>query len=124
MTPTGKTPSSLRLTEISQNETTDLQVLMHLLLSPEIVTAFAIAGDLTFNPLTDTLINEDGQVGEAGRTDRVMNCRQRDFLLMTPDIRLLQKMAVQCKVVVKPDSQRLQLLEPFPAWEGTDIDGT
>jgi aconitate hydratase len=38
--------------------------------SPEIVTALAIAGDLTFNPLTDTLINEDGEQVKLDRAER------------------------------------------------------
>ena len=39
---------------------TAIQILMGFVASPELVTAFSIAGDLSFNPMTDTLINEDG----------------------------------------------------------------
>ncbi len=56
----GKTRSSLPSTGISPNVTTVTPSTHAFVASPEIVTAFAIAGDLTFNPLTDTLTNEDG----------------------------------------------------------------
>jgi aconitase A len=50
--------------------------------SPELVTAMAIAGDLGFNPLTDTLINEDGEeVMLDGQ--QVMNCQKTDLMLKT-----------------------------------------
>lgn len=88
--------------------------------SPEIVTAFALAGDLTFNPLTDTLLNEDGE--------QVMLDEPTGFEL-PPQGFSVEDAGYQApaedpdsvQVLVSPDSQRLQLLEPFPAWEGTDI---
>jgi len=88
--------------------------------SPEIVTAFALAGDLTFNPLTDTLLNEDGE--------QVMLDEPTGFEL-PPQGFSVEDAGYQApaedpdsvQVLVSPDSQRLQLLEPFPTWEGTDI---
>ena len=56
-----KIPSLLPLTGILPNGMTETRIPMLSSPVPEIVTAFAIAGDLTFNPLTDTLENEDGQ---------------------------------------------------------------
>jgi aconitate hydratase len=90
--------------------------------SPEIVTAFALAGDLTFNPLTDTLLNEDGK--------QVMLDEPAGFEL-PPNGFSVEDAGYQApaedpdsvEVLVSPDSQRLQLLEPFAAWEGTDITG-
>jgi aconitate hydratase len=90
--------------------------------SPEIVTAFAIAGDLTFNPLTDTLINEDGQAVKLDEPQGLMappkgyDVEDNGFLAPAEDGSAVQ-------VVVKSDSDRLQLLEEFKAWEGTDLKG-
>ena len=61
--------------------------------SPEIVTAFAIAGDLTFNPLKDKLKNKNGEyVSSMNHPD--LNCPLKDFLLMIRVTCLLQKTAV------------------------------
>ena len=90
--------------------------------SPEIVTAFAIAGDLTFNPLKDKLKSEDGK--------EVMLDEPTGFELPPKgfsvedagyDAPAADGSGVQVKV--SPESQRLQLLEPFAAWEGTDLKG-
>jgi aconitate hydratase len=90
--------------------------------SPEIVTAFAIAGDLTFNPLTDRLKNEAGE--------EVMLDEPSGFELPPNGFSVedagYQPPAMdgdEVQVAVSPESQRLQLLEPFPEWEGTDIKG-
>lgn len=90
--------------------------------SPEIVTAFAIAGDLTFNPLKDKLKSEDGK--------EVMLDEPTGFELppkgfSVEDAGYEAPAADGSGVVVKvsPESQRLQLLEPFAAWEGTDLKG-
>jgi len=90
--------------------------------SPEIVTAFAIAGDLTFNPLTDKLKNKDGQ--------EVMLDEPAGFELPSKGFDVedagYQAPAVDgsgVQVVVSPDSDRLQLLSPFAPWEGTDLKG-
>jgi len=88
--------------------------------SPEVVTALSIAGDLRFNPLKDTLINEHGQ---AVRLDEptgiplpVRGFDVEDYGYQAPS-------ADGESVVVKvdPASERLQLLDPFSAWEGTDL---
>jgi aconitate hydratase len=90
--------------------------------SPEIVTAFAIAGDLTFNPLKDKLKSEDGK--------EVMLDEPTGFELPPKgfsvedagyDAPAADGSGVQVKVA--GDSQRLQLLEPFAKWEGTDLKG-
>ena len=90
--------------------------------SPEVVTALAIAGDLTFNPLTDTLTNEAGE--------QVMLDPPSGFELPPNGFDVedagFQQPAEDgsgVEVIVSPESQRLQLLEPFPVWEGTDLTG-
>ena len=90
--------------------------------SPEIVTAFAIAGDLRFNPLKDTLRND---LGEDVMLDEPTGFElpPKGFSVDDPGYQAAAKDGSKVKIVVNPDSQRLQLLEPFKAWEGADLKG-
>lgn len=90
--------------------------------SPEIVTAMAIAGDLTFNPMTDSLTNEAGvQV----RLDEPKGLELPPKGFAVEDAGYQAPAEDGSKVEVKVDikSERLQLLEPFMPWEGTDLTG-
>jgi aconitate hydratase len=90
--------------------------------SPELVTAMAIAGDLSFNPLTDTLTNNRGE-------QVMLDAPSGDELPLNgfavDDAGYQQPAAdgSQVQVAVSPTSHRLQLLDPFPAWEGTNLKG-
>jgi aconitate hydratase len=88
--------------------------------SPEIVTALAIAGDLTFNPITDSLVNEKGEKVKL----------EEPYGIEMP----LQGFAVEdngylepatdgsaVEIIVAPDSKRLQLLAPFEPWDGKNL---
>ncbi len=90
--------------------------------SPEIVTAFAIAGDLTFNPLVDTLTNE---LGEQVKFDEPMGIEMplKGYAVEDAGYQAPAEDGSSVEVKVDPKSSRLQLLEPFTAWEGTDIIG-
>ncbi|WP_080056619.1 aconitate hydratase [Spirosoma aerolatum] len=90
--------------------------------SPEIVTAFAIAGDLTFNPMTDTLTNE---AGEQVKLDEPAGIEQpvKGYAVDDAGYQAPAEDGSSVQVIVSPTSDRLQLLAPFPAWEGTDIKG-
>ena len=90
--------------------------------SPEIVTALAIAGDLTFNPLTDTLINEKG---EAVKLDPPYGDElpSRGFDVEDAGYQAPAEDGSGVKINVMPDSKRLQLLYPFAAWSGNDLKG-
>jgi aconitate hydratase len=90
--------------------------------SPEIVTAFAIAGDLTFNPLTDTLKNRNG---EDVKLDEPTGIELPPNGFSVEDAGYQEPAAdgSGVQVVVSPESSRLQLLEPFAAWEGRDLLG-
>ncbi|MDP2385258.1 MAG: aconitate hydratase [Bacteroidota bacterium] len=90
--------------------------------SPEIVTAFAIAGDLNFNPLTDTLINEEGV---AVKLDPPTGDElpAKGFAVDDPGYQAPAADGKSVEVKVSPTSERLQLLAPFKAWEGTDLHG-
>jgi aconitate hydratase len=90
--------------------------------SPEMVTALAIAGDLSFNPLTDTLINDKG---EAVKLDPPAGDELpvRGFAVEDAGYQAPAEDGSSVEVNVKADSKRLQLLYPFAAWEGTDLKG-
>jgi aconitate hydratase, mitochondrial len=90
--------------------------------SPEIVTAFAIAGDLTFNPLKDRLKNEDGQEVMLDEPTGV-ELPPNGFAVEDAGYQAPAADGSGVQVIVKPDSQRLELLAPFAAWEGTDLKG-
>ncbi|NML21017.1 aconitate hydratase [Pseudoflavitalea sp. G-6-1-2] len=90
--------------------------------SPEIVTAFAIAGDLTFNPLKDKLKNEDGQEVMLDEPTGV-ELPPKGFSVDDPGYQAPAADGSGVQVIVSPESQRLQLLAPFAAWEGTDLKG-
>ncbi len=90
--------------------------------SPEIVTAMALAGKLTFNPMKDKLVNEEGQevMLEEPKGEELP---AKGFDVKDPGYQPPAEDGSQVEVIVKPDSERLQILEPFPAWEGTDMKG-
>jgi aconitate hydratase len=90
--------------------------------SPEIVTAFAIAGDLTFNPLKDKLTNENGEQVMLDEP-KGLELPPKGFAVDDPGYQAPAKDGSNVQVVVKPDSQRLQLLAPFTPWEGADLKG-
>ncbi|QXV65815.1 aconitate hydratase [Mucilaginibacter sp. 21P] len=90
--------------------------------SPEIVTAFAIAGDLTFNPLTDTLTNANGEqvkLDEPQGIEMPIN----GYAVEDAGYQAPAEDGSQVQVIVSPESSRLQLLAPFSPWEGTDLSG-
>ncbi|MBK8044264.1 MAG: aconitate hydratase [Haliscomenobacter sp.] len=90
--------------------------------SPEIVTAMAIAGDLTFNPLTDTLVNEEGQAVKLDPPSGVelpsKGFAVEDAGFVAPAI---DSFAIE--VHVAPDSNRLQLLDPFKPITAEQLSG-
>ncbi|HNR35699.1 MAG TPA: aconitate hydratase, partial [Candidatus Hydrogenedentes bacterium] len=90
--------------------------------SPEMVTALALAGRLSFNPLTDTLTNEDGVEVRLDPPEGVA-LPPKGFAVEDPGYQAPAKDGSQVEVVVSPASERLQLLDPFPAWEGRDLTG-
>ncbi|PPL02458.1 aconitate hydratase [Parapedobacter indicus] len=90
--------------------------------SPELVAAIAISGDLSFNPITDTLVNDKG---ESVRLDPPSGDElpQKGFDVEDAGYQAPAQDGSSVVVAVSPTSDRLQLLDPFPAWEGTDING-
>ncbi|MEJ7914185.1 MAG: aconitase family protein, partial [Chitinophagaceae bacterium] len=90
--------------------------------SPELVTAFAIAGDLTFNPLKDKLTNENGEQVMLDEPTG-LELPPNGFSVEDAGYQPPAEDGSAVPVAVSPDSDRLQLLEPFQAWEGTDVKG-
>ncbi|WP_138476344.1 aconitate hydratase [Dyadobacter bucti] len=90
--------------------------------SPEIVTALAIAGRLTFNPLTDKLINTEGEEVMLDEPTG-LELPARGFAVEDAGYQAPAEDGSKVQVLVSPTSDRLQLLEPFKEWEGTDLKG-
>ena len=90
--------------------------------SPEIVTAFALAGKLTFNPLTDTVVNAGGEMVKLDPPKgdelpkRGFTPGERGFVEPVSD-------GGNVQVKVDPTSDRLQILQPFAPWENKDLEG-
>ncbi|MCB9263604.1 MAG: aconitate hydratase [Lewinellaceae bacterium] len=80
--------------------------------SPELVTAMAIAGDLTFNPLTDTLINEDGQEVKLDPPTGI-ELPTKGFAVEDAGFQPPAADGSNVEVKVDPKSDRIQLLTPF-----------
>jgi len=89
--------------------------------SPEIVTAFAIAGNLTFNPLTDTLPGINGPV--KFDEPRGVEAPPRGYAVEDAGFQAPAADGRGVQVLVSPSSDLLELLEPFKPWEGTDLKG-
>jgi aconitate hydratase len=88
--------------------------------SPELVTAIAISGKLTFNPITDTLVNSKGEVVKlsepVGLNLPKVKPENIDKGLLKPE-----RSQSGDEVAIDPDSDRLQLLSPFSPWNGKDL---
>lgn len=90
--------------------------------SPEMVAATAISGKLGFNPITDTLVNKDGEEVKLDPPTgfelppKGFDVDDNGYIEPAED-------GSGIKIVVKPDSERLELLTPFDAWDGLNITG-
>ncbi|CDR39248.1 CYFA0S03e01310g1_1 [Cyberlindnera fabianii] len=87
--------------------------------SPELVTAYAIAGDLRFNPITDTLVGADGKEfklkAPSGDSLPVRGYDPGENTYQAPPAD-----RASVNVIISPESDRLQKLTPFKAWDGKD----
>ena len=90
--------------------------------SPEMVAAVAISGRLDFNPINDTLINQDGEEVKLDPPTGMelppsgFDVKDNGYLEPVEDGSSVQ-------VVVKDNSERLQLLTPFKPWDGQNLSG-
>lgn len=90
--------------------------------SPEIVTAFAIAGDLTFNPMKDKLVNQDGVEVMLDEPSGI-ELPPKGFDVEDAGYQSPAEDGSGITISVAEDSKRIQLLAGFAPWEGTDIKG-
>ncbi len=111
--------SSLLSTGISKKRNDGNAETLAFIGSPEIVTAFALAGSLKFNPLTDSLTGTDGKQFKL-TAPTAQELPEKGFIADEEGFIPPAKDGDQVVVDVKPTSERLQLLEPFEAWDGND----
>jgi len=90
--------------------------------SPEIVTAMAIAGDLTFNPVTDSLVNEKGEQVKL-QEPQGLELPLQGFAVEDNGYQAPAEDGSSIEVVIDPGSDRLQMLTPFEPWDGEDMTG-
>ena len=90
--------------------------------SPEMVAALAIAGRLDFNPITDTLLNDQGEAVKL-TPPYGEELPSKGFAVDDPGYQAPAEDGSNIEVVVSPTSNRLQLLTPFAPWDGENITG-
>ena len=88
--------------------------------SPEIVTAIAIAGDLTFNPVLDSITNKNGEEKTLTPPEG-FKLPPKGFDVKNLGLKEPNSNLSDIKIKVNPDSERLQLLKPFNSWDGKNI---
>ncbi len=94
---------------------------MNIIGSPEIVTALALAGRLSFNPLTDTLTGADGQPFRLEPPQPAPDVPAENFARGASSYEDPPEDGSDIELTVAPDSERIQLLQPWPAWDGNDL---
>ena len=94
---------------------------MNFIASPEIVTAFSLAGRLSFNPLSDTLTDSEGSEFRLMPPGEAPEVPPGDFDAGVSSYEAPPEDGSDIAIEVDPNSERLQLLEPFPAWDGNDF---
>jgi aconitate hydratase len=90
--------------------------------SPEMVAAIAISGDLTFNPITDTLVNDKGEEVKLAEPSG-FELPPKGFDVEDAGFKAPAEDGSSVEVNVAEDSKRLQILTPFEAWDGENIKG-
>ena len=94
---------------------------MNFIASPELVTALALGGNLSFNPLNDSLIASDGTKFTLDPPERAPDVPDREFVNVEDIYLPPSENPDAVQVLIDPESERLQKLEPFTAWDGQDL---
>jgi len=94
---------------------------MNFIASPELVTALALGGNLSFNPLNDSLIASDGTKFRLDPPERAPDVPDREFVNVENIYLPPSENPDTIQVLIDPESERLQKLEPFAAWDGQDL---
>lgn len=116
-------PKNSILTSFNRNfaKRNDGNALTHsFVASPEIVTAMTLAGDLCFNPLKDELINKDGKKVILSEPQGI-ELPANGFEVKDNGYQAPAQDGSNIKILVEPESDRLQLLKPFKPWTGNDL---
>ncbi|MGQ0524715.1 MAG: aconitase family protein, partial [Betaproteobacteria bacterium] len=96
---------------------------MNFIASPEIVTALAIAGRLSFNPMADTLTGADGKPFKLAPPKVAPEVPPRDFDRGHARYVAPPADGSHITLAVDPNSERIELMRPWPAWDGRDFTG-
>ncbi len=99
------------------------QTTMNFIASPEVTTAFALAGSLSFNPITDELQAEDGTSFKLSPPAPAPEVPSDNFEGGRQQFFAPPKDGSKITVEVDPNSNRIQILKPWDAWDGEDISG-
>jgi aconitate hydratase len=94
---------------------------MNFIASPEIVTALALAGRLSFNPLADSLIDADGNAFKLAPPRTAPEVPAKNFDRGQPTYVTPPEDGSAITLTVDPRSERMQLMEPWAAWDGQDF---
>jgi aconitate hydratase len=89
--------------------------------SPEITTAYGLGGKLTFNPLTDELLDGEGKPWKLQPPPKAPELPEGGYVRADTGYSPPSDDPGSVQVIVSPESERLQILEPFPAWDGRDF---
>ena len=96
------------------------QTTMNFIASPEIVTAMALAGKLSFNPLTDMLTGADGKPFKLNPPKAAPEVPANNFVPGHADYIAPPADGTRVELNIDPHSKRLQRMQPWPAWDGKD----
>ncbi len=94
---------------------------MNFIASPELVTAFALAGRLSFNPLTDSLVGAEGKEFKLVPPKAAPEAPPRCFVDSRSLLMLPPSDGDAAAPRINPASERLQVIDPWPAWDGNDL---
>jgi len=94
---------------------------MNFIASPELVIALALGGNLSFNPLDDSLTGSDGKTFKLDAPESAPDVPDNGFVDAEDVYLSPSENPDAIQVLIGPNSERLQKLEPFGAWDGKDL---
>jgi len=94
---------------------------MNFIASPELVIALALGGNLSFNPLDDSLIGSDGKMFKLDAPESAPDVPDNGFVDAKDVYISPSENSDVVQILIDPNSERLQKLEPFDAWDGKDL---
>ena len=94
---------------------------MNFIASPELVIALALGGNLSFNPLDDSLIGSDGKAFKLAAPESAPDVPDNGFVDAEDVYLSPSENPDAIQVLIDPNSERLQKLEPFSVWDGKDL---